>query len=625
MVWSRVLRGSALVAFAATCAAVVTLPAPPHVQPLEPCARHVPVDGVCTARVPLDRSGRVPGAIVLRVSITTGRRGTGTVLALGERPGDDKGAFDYERDLTPLRARRTALLDLRGSGRSRPLSCRALARERDRVTAVARCAEELGPARSSYTTAESAADVEAVRAALAVERLTLYGLGYGAKVALAYAAAHPEHVERLVLDSPEPPEGADPFGRARLAAIPQALRTGCGRVCRRFGADDPVAELVQLVRRAERSALYARVVDGHGRPRRIAIRPADLLGLLLDGNGTLFSNLADRVYLPGALHTAVRGDGALLGRLVTMRHDRWETAPHDALTLARTCADGPLPWAAGTPVADRAAAIDAALGAIPPAAFAPFGAALARRLGSAGVCRGWPDAPVAGPQSPLPAVPTLILAGGLDLRTPPAAAAALAQRIPGTQLLVDPRNAHDVLSITPPRGPSCAERALSAFVRGARVERCTRRGGIAWPWLPPRSLAAIDPPSRRFPLRVARTLRAVRFTLLDAIVRLQDLEFGAFVADEPSSPRDLLQVLGGLRAGTLRFDRHGIALRGYVYVPGVTLTGRFLNEHENRSFLRIGGRAAVHGRLHVRNCGESSCFVGRLGGHRVSVRVPGSA
>lgn len=49
------------------------------------------------------------------------------------------------------------------------------------------------------------ADLDAVRRALSLERVAILGDSYGGMIAMAYAAAHPEHVARLILsDSPGP-------------------------------------------------------------------------------------------------------------------------------------------------------------------------------------------------------------------------------------------------------------------------------------------------------------------------------------------------------------------------------------------------------------------------------------
>lgn len=49
------------------------------------------------------------------------------------------------------------------------------------------------------------ADLDAIRRALALERIAVLGDSYGGMIAMAFAAAHPEHVARLILsDSPGP-------------------------------------------------------------------------------------------------------------------------------------------------------------------------------------------------------------------------------------------------------------------------------------------------------------------------------------------------------------------------------------------------------------------------------------
>jgi proline iminopeptidase len=52
--------------------------------------------------------------------------------------------------------------------------------------------------------AASVADLEALRAHLGLERMTLLGHSWGAMLAAAYVAAHPERVDRLVLVGPGP-------------------------------------------------------------------------------------------------------------------------------------------------------------------------------------------------------------------------------------------------------------------------------------------------------------------------------------------------------------------------------------------------------------------------------------
>jgi proline iminopeptidase len=54
----------------------------------------------------------------------------------------------------------------------------------------------------AYSVAMHVADLEAVRQRIGAERLVLAGTGWGASLALQYLLAHPDRVERLLLESP---------------------------------------------------------------------------------------------------------------------------------------------------------------------------------------------------------------------------------------------------------------------------------------------------------------------------------------------------------------------------------------------------------------------------------------
>ena len=94
------------------------------------------------------------------------------------------------------------------------------------------CARRLGPRRSFYTTPDSVEDMEAIRQALGLERMSLLGISYGTALALAYARAHPDRVDRLILDSVADPDDADVFGLASFRAVAPSLRALCPAGCR---------------------------------------------------------------------------------------------------------------------------------------------------------------------------------------------------------------------------------------------------------------------------------------------------------------------------------------------------------------------------------------------------------
>ncbi len=62
------------------------------------------------------------------------------------------------------------------------------------------------------------ADLEAVRAQLALDKVALVGDSYGGLLAVAYAAAHPEHVARLVLS-----DAAAPGWKTMVHLLPQTF------------------------------------------------------------------------------------------------------------------------------------------------------------------------------------------------------------------------------------------------------------------------------------------------------------------------------------------------------------------------------------------------------------------
>src|SRR5215218_2537610 len=126
----------------------------------------------CTrVRVPLDRSGGVPGTVSLYVERirAPGRK---VLLSLSGGPGQaaTAGTFFYQITLAPaLRNRDLVAFDQRGTGRSGKLRCPGLARSWP-VAAVERCGQALGPRRAFYRTVDSVEDIEAVRQAIGVPK-----------------------------------------------------------------------------------------------------------------------------------------------------------------------------------------------------------------------------------------------------------------------------------------------------------------------------------------------------------------------------------------------------------------------------------------------------------------------
>ncbi len=552
--------------------------------------------------VPLDRGGASRATVSLAVQVLDPSSGPvdGTVIALAGGPGQAATPLTSSIAETlgsVLDHRRLVTFDQRGTGGSGRLTCSAIERS-DSSAAIAACARQLGARRTDYTTAASVADLDAVRAAVGADSVILMGTSYGTKVALAYAAAQPAHVAKLVLDSAVLPSGIDPFDRTTIASIPRVLRTVCANGGCPF-TRSVVSDLGALMKRLATGSLHGTWYDGAGRAHNAAIGGGDVLELLLDSDVDPF----ERADLPAAIHAGLSGDAAPLLRLAAgaSSSEEEDAQDSDALFLATTCEDGGVPWPSGTPVARRAAATNAELKAIPASAFGPFGAGLVRSLGEIDLCRGWPDSPIAQPSAALPATPTLILSGDEDLRTPRFDALELAGELPDATVVEVPGTGHSVLGSE--LGTDCAAVALRHFLAGDRVAACSqpRRPAVPATQLPPRSLAALTT-VHGFSARAGRTLHAFVLTYRDLETRLSAAltEGGATLA------------VGGLRGGDLRSSKGALVLTRYSYVPGVTVSGRF-TAHATTVAFTLGGSAGASGtiRLNLRTRSVSGTLDGR--------------
>ncbi|HEY1521160.1 MAG TPA: alpha/beta fold hydrolase [Solirubrobacteraceae bacterium] len=379
-----------------------------------------------TLRVPLDHSGRSGGTLALAVgAATAGAAPRGVLLFLSGGPGQPGIPF-LTRIQTQLRAAlagyRLVMYDQRGTGAG-ALRCPALqqAAGASDLTAVpaatvTACARSIGSARRYYTTADTVADIETLRAALGVRRLTLDGVSYGTFVAERYALEYPTHVARMVLDSVVPQAGVDPLYRAALARSATVLRSVCK--AERCGWD-PAADL---------SAVVGRLHDG----------PAVLDALVAD-------SVAAPSY-PGvldALHAARAGRaGRLEAFLAAVRRD--EAVPAQFLSQglheSTLCLELASPWDPAQARAQRAATLSALAASTPLADLYPFDRATATGNGLAQGCLDWPPTspspvPDGAPAAELPAVPILLLSGERDLSTPLPWARAEAALAPDGQLL----------------------------------------------------------------------------------------------------------------------------------------------------------------------------------------------
>jgi len=355
-----------------------------------------------------------------------------------------------------LRRRELIAIDQRGTGLSKPLDCKGL--QRGRVSAwrgLRQCARQLGVRREGYTTAESAADLEAVRRALglAKRKMILYGDSYGTYLGQSYAARYGKGMKGLILSSAYP--GNDPFWRTLYPAAKRAV----ARACRRSPdcSGDAVARLARMLRRA-------------GTGSRLS---SNVLTFLMGDAAS---------YAPGSFHNLNRAvSGYLRGRGRRLREltDPGSSGSgppgyfSEGMYAAVVCNDYPVPWRKSSPIPERRRQLNRAI-----ADFRPsnWWAPLSKRTwahGSAGAisaCLPWP-APTPGMEPPIPPgrkmparLDTLVLAGEFDSITSVREARGVVARFPRGRLYVVPNRGHVSELYFPFASPATAR--IRHFIRG---------------------------------------------------------------------------------------------------------------------------------------------------------------
>jgi pimeloyl-ACP methyl ester carboxylesterase len=582
-------------------------------QAQTPCGKDT--DVVCTqVVVPLDRSGVVAGTVTLHVEVVPSvgvNRGVMFLIAGGPGQGSAHvfglgvaANIALYRYLFP--GYTLVAYDDRGTGDSGLLDCPTLQRantaDAERAAATA-CAAALGPQRDFYSTAVHAEDLESVRQALGFGKIALYGVSYGTKLALAYALAHPDHVERLLLDSVVPPELAEPFGGNVLQAMPATLAAFCsgGRCSAATG--DFAGDVTALANKLAATPLRLAVREPDGSKKQVRVDGLELLSVVIDAD--LNPGLAAE--LPAAVHAALKGSMQPLARLVDLDMSGNEEASIDlssALYAATVCRDGPFPWTPDTPTSARPALEQSAISALPPGTFGPFGS-WAAQLGNADFCLGWPS-PAGGAalgSGPLPNVPVLAVSGGFDMRTPTAGATSVVARFPQGRLLVVPGIGHSTVTAD---YSGCAELAVHTWMTGGTPPSTCARPRPLVTDVPALPVLPAKPPH---PATPAHTLAIVAATLKEAEAAWL-MTIGLTGSQTP---------VPGIYAGRMAFNSaNSFRLVGYAAARGVSVSGTVKIAKPGvplqfEGLLTVSGPGAAHGILGL----SSKSLRGTLGGKLV--------
>ncbi len=579
--------------------------------------------------MPLDRSATLPGTISLSVERKPAgsRPSRDAVVALAGGPGQSAlplSEFIAQAIAPALGSRDLLVYDQRGTGASDPLSCAAFERfsAKPPSQVFEQCATEIGPARGGFTSEESVEDIEALRQAGGYEKLVLYGTSYGTRVALDYAERYPQNVEALVLDSVVPPEGQEPFAIPSFQAIPGVLAELCANdACAGISAN-PLGDVAGLTAQLRKRPLSGSVYDGAGKRHASTLDEQGLLDILEAGD----LNPALRALLPAAVRSALDHDPDPLLRLHLLSEGLIPNVPienisseessqeiDEALFVTTSCEEEPFPWQRAAP---RATRLEEALGylhAQPAGDFYPFDDTTAYSNSLASGCSGWPDASPAPPAaSALPNVPTLILSGEQDLRTPTADARRVAALIPDAQLLVVPFTGHSVIGSDL---GDCASLALKAFFAAKPIEPCAATADAFAPTpVTPTNISRISPPAA-LGGRPGRTLVAVLDTLLDFNRQLIAATLQAN-AQLPSG-----SSFGGLHGGYAKLTASAAILKELSFVPGVKLTATFpvRDGRLQTATVRVSGAESSPGT--IRFGSTSTRIAGTLAGKHFDVNL----
>lgn len=568
-------------------------------------------------RVPLDwsdpRSERITVAFAWVPRADTTRPATGTILANFGGPSAALSAVPrIQQVLGPVLDRKNLLVvDPRGLGRSSPLLCPGLSMSDD--DAIASCAEALGPRVQYFTTDQVVADMDAVRGALGVPRVSFYGNSYGTVFAHAFATRFPERTAAVYFDSMVEidEEGYVRHPTRRSTDVVEL-------VCARSPACDalpgtPTATLERLIAEL-RSDPDPDV-------------PIGALPMLLQG-----ANPVGVRELPAAAVAYLAGDAAPLRRLTSLYepNEAFEfTAAELAGTLAILCGDARSPYDRDAPPEERRRQLDRFY--VDERPLSPFEVGDIRGYREQPEqCLHWPTpraSPPLPPDADYPRIPVLAASGDFDTRRP-AEVAEMLERFPRSTLLHVRYGGH-ALAAGRSDHSECVREVVRAYLEdprhpaptpaepdGCHAENFRAVGSfpLTMAQVPAAESGDLDEPDRRL-------VAAAFATAADAVARRNPNDaFG------PLRP----EAQNGLRGGDVRWDSGtgAIALERVRFVEDVSVTGtvRLDPEHHATAELAIvepDGRArelVLRWRAFVAENGTA--VAGAIDGSEFTARVP---
>ena len=343
------------------------------------------------------------------------------------------------------------LFDPRGLGASEPVDCPQPAhdpaipefprnpRDAERIilrdfSVYAHCLVATGPRLARDGLVEQAHDLDALRVALRVPELDFLGQATGAELGVVYAAEHPEHAGRIVLDT-----AVDPYlsNEQRVLDTAHAEETAFDRFVAWCTPDNVRCALAGKDVAKAYADLLAKGVPGLTDDEvRIAV------GQFLVGYPMAWPGLAEAI---------ATGDPADLQPFVQVSYPE----PDYTGSRAQTCTDHP-----GDPTALVSLAKQVR-------AAAPHTGGTSFHWDALVSCAGWPSGPSLAERLPAhfaPASPVLITTTADDPINPVSWATELRGHIAGAHVLTSPVDGHGALDNAP-----CAAAAIDAYLAAGRI------------------------------------------------------------------------------------------------------------------------------------------------------------
>jgi pimeloyl-ACP methyl ester carboxylesterase len=532
-------------------------------------------------------------------------------------------------------------IDQRGAGRSRAIDCPSLQNgvTGNLFTAVGQCAARLGAAANDYGSGDVALDIDAVRAALGINKFEFYGGSYAAVDVQAYAARFASHLDAVVLDSPVKIVGIDDLARSTPPAMVRAVSLICQRSASCSG--DQSALLSWLTGRLRRHPVVGVGIDSTGKRHHLRVTEGTLAWRLMTSTDFPLSVYAEI----GAAATALKaGDDVPLLRLAADTagpligpfsgdSSSASSAFSGGDNFARYCTDATFPWDKNASLAARRQQYASAKAGFAANTFAPFsvnGWLAVAPIGLLGPdpCITWPTpAPSVPPAIPagstFPSIPALVLSGDLDTTVPSADARDVAKLFPRARFVEIADSGHHTLFSF---RSACSSTIVQRFLDSRTVGNtsCARRPGLVFPAVGrfPRLARDAVPAVASSRARDDSTPGGRRVAAVAAWT-VRD------VLDHAQNDPNGVGLRGGTFAGKFGDSALTITLTGVRFTQDVTVSGPVTLQYTGGLAARVEVRGphGQSGRLDITGAylapGATRLkIVGQLGGRRVALAIP---